>query len=152
MVFFDGARALPGLRGALFGARGESQQPADLLSAPLSELGTHAWQVLGHTQPCFLCVSDAAKRARGKLDGGVLSTRRDARAPPQPFRLLCFTGGSRNIHNLSACLASVLILGGPPLVRSTKKLGPLHGCGALCARIQANGGCVMCSYSPAGQI
>ena len=76
MDFFGGARAPRGLRRALFCARGESQQCADIPSTPYSESRSAVWQVLGDYQRYFLMVPNAAKGARRQQKRDGLSTRR----------------------------------------------------------------------------
>ena len=75
MDFFDGPRAPCGVRRALVCARGGSQQGADLPCTRLAESRSAVWQVLGHSQGCFVMVPNTAKGARRQQKKGGLSTR-----------------------------------------------------------------------------
>ena len=137
-VFYDGARALWGLRRSLIFARGEGQQRADISSPPLLESGTRAWQVMGGLRMRFLVCAGCAKGAQGRPEKDELSTRVAARMPSEAPRLPVSSRGSHNILKFFASHASVMVLAWPPRALSARKLGCLHGCGASWVCVQPN--------------
>ena len=124
-VFYDGARALWGLRRSLIFARGECQQGAYISSQPLPESGLRAWQVLGSLRMRFLVCAGCAKGAQGRPKKDDLSTRVAARMQSEAPRLPVSSWGSHNILKFFALYASVMVRGWPPWALSRK-------CWALC--------------------
>lgn len=138
-VFYDGARALRGLRRSLIFARGEGHQRADISSPPQSESGTRAWQVMGRLRMRFLVVCGCAKGAWGRPEKDDWSTRESAREPSEAQRLLLFSGGSHNILTPPAWNHPMEYLGGPLSALSSKKMVALHGCGLVVGCLQVKG-------------
>ena len=114
-VFYDGARALWGLRRSLIFARGECQQGADISSQPLPESGLRAWQVLGGSRLRFLVCAGCAKGAWGRPKKDDWSTRVAAREQPEAPRLQFSSWGSHKLLNptQSPCSERRLLWMGP---------------------------------------
>ena len=137
MVFYDGARALWGLRRSLIFERGEGQQRADPSSPPQSESGTRAWQVMGGLRKRFLVCAGCTKGAQGRPKKDDWSTRVAAREQPEAPRLQFSSGGSHNILKFPAW--KDIYYGGAPPRAIPKKMAALHGCGLGVGCLQVSG-------------